>query len=184
MVSSRKRQTLPYFRKQLNLFLWRTLTLYHEISYRPFPKTQSNFASTVEIPNTHECKITRIDTLLCKWGTFLFSSTTENLWITQLLWCVFSALMIDTISVLQFISSPRRWSCQTILSMSQAWKQLNLLKWNGFICSKFVDISEENINMDYINEGLMFPRNRDIDGKVVLVLKSKQHVRGVERLNE
>lgn len=33
--------------------------------------------------------------------------------------------------------------------------------------------------MDFINEGLMFPRNRDIDGKVVVVLKSKLHIRGL-----
>lgn len=32
--------------------------------------------------------------------------------------------------------------------------------------------------MEYIHEGLMFPRNRDIDGKAILVLKSKLHVRG------
>lgn len=48
-----------------------------------------------------------------------------------------------------------------------------------FLHVEFIDISEENINMDYIHEGLMFPRNRDIDGKVVLVLKSKLHVRGL-----
>lgn len=33
--------------------------------------------------------------------------------------------------------------------------------------------------MEYINEGMIFPRNRDIDGKVILVLKSKLHVRGL-----
>lgn len=43
----------------------------------------------------------------------------------------------------------------------------------------FTDISEDNINMEYINEGMIFPRNRDIDGKVILVLKSKLHVRGL-----
>lgn len=32
--------------------------------------------------------------------------------------------------------------------------------------------------MEYINVGLMFPRNRDIDGKAILVLKSKLHIRG------
>lgn len=33
--------------------------------------------------------------------------------------------------------------------------------------------------MEYMNAGLSFPRNRDIDGKVVLVLKSKLHIRGL-----
>lgn len=40
-------------------------------------------------------------------------------------------------------------------------------------------MTTDNINMDFINAGLMFPRNRDIDGKVVLVLKSKLHIRGL-----
>lgn len=42
-----------------------------------------------------------------------------------------------------------------------------------------LDVTTDNINMDFINAGLMFPRNRDIDGKVVLVLKSKLHIRGL-----
>lgn len=33
--------------------------------------------------------------------------------------------------------------------------------------------------MEYLNAGLMFPRNRDIDGKAILVLKSKLHIRGL-----
>lgn len=32
--------------------------------------------------------------------------------------------------------------------------------------------------MEYMNAGLSFPRNRDIDGKTILVLKSKLHIRG------
>lgn len=46
--------------------------------------------------------------------------------------------------------------------------------------SKFTtDLSEDNLNMEYMHEGLLFPRNRDIDGKVVLVLKSRLHKRGL-----
>lgn len=41
------------------------------------------------------------------------------------------------------------------------------------------DLTEDKLNMEYINAGLMFPRNRDVDGKVILVLKSKLHVRGM-----
>lgn len=48
-----------------------------------------------------------------------------------------------------------------------------------FVFAIFTDITEDNINMEYINEGMIFPRNRDIDGKVILVLKSKLHVRGL-----
>lgn len=42
-----------------------------------------------------------------------------------------------------------------------------------------LDLSEQNLNMDYMHQGLLFPRNRDIDGKVILVLKSKLHIRGL-----
>lgn len=38
--------------------------------------------------------------------------------------------------------------------------------------------------MEYINAGLLFPRNRDIDGKVILVLKSKLHIRGLRDTNQ
>lgn len=38
--------------------------------------------------------------------------------------------------------------------------------------------------MKYIHEGLMFPRNRDKDGKIILVLKSKQHVRGLRNTDQ
>ncbi|XP_031618036.1 motile sperm domain-containing protein 2-like [Contarinia nasturtii] len=64
------------------------------------------------------------------------------------------------------------------LDMKEALKMLwDTCEWRKNYGAN--DISEKNINMDYIHEGLMFPRNRDIDGKVVLVLKSKQHVRGL-----
>lgn len=56
---------------------------------------------------------------------------------------------------------------------------LNLFLNELNLIHSFVDISEKNINMDYINAGLVFPRNRDIDGKPILVLKSKLHVRGL-----
>lgn len=42
----------------------------------------------------------------------------------------------------------------------------------------FADITESNINKEYMDAGLSFPRNRDIDGKTILVLKSKLHIRG------
>lgn len=32
--------------------------------------------------------------------------------------------------------------------------------------------------MEYMEAGLSFPHNRDIDGKIILVLKSKLHIRG------
>lgn len=38
--------------------------------------------------------------------------------------------------------------------------------------------------MEYFNAGLVFPRNRDIDGKVILILKSKLHIRGLRDTDE
>lgn len=48
-----------------------------------------------------------------------------------------------------------------------------------FFFIKTTDITLDNLNMEYLNAGLMFPRNRDIDGKAILVLKSKLHIRGL-----
>lgn len=42
----------------------------------------------------------------------------------------------------------------------------------------FSDINESNVNMDYINLGDCFPRNHDIEGKLMLIYKSVLHVKG------
>lgn len=44
--------------------------------------------------------------------------------------------------------------------------------------NKVNEISEQNINMDYIQEGHMFVRNRDLDGKSLFIFKWKKHVKG------
>lgn len=46
------------------------------------------------------------------------------------------------------------------------------------------DISEANINMEYIECGLTFPRNYDIDGKRIFIIKSKLHVRGLRNADD
>lgn len=38
--------------------------------------------------------------------------------------------------------------------------------------------------MNYINDGLAFPRNRDVDGKIIYIFKSKLHVKGVRDTDE
>lgn len=35
-----------------------------------------------------------------------------------------------------------------------------------------------------MNAGLYFPRNRDIDGKVILIMKSKLHIRGLRNTEQ
>lgn len=46
------------------------------------------------------------------------------------------------------------------------------------LSSSLSDITTSNINLEYMDAGLSFPHNRDIDGKPILVLKSKLHIRG------
>lgn len=46
------------------------------------------------------------------------------------------------------------------------------------------DLHENNINMDYVNEGSIFPRGRDLDGHLLLVFKSKMHVKGQKDIEE
>lgn len=45
-------------------------------------------------------------------------------------------------------------------------------------------ISEANINMDYIREGLFYPRGRDMDGCTIFIFKSKKHVKGQRSFDE
>ncbi|XP_039287227.1 motile sperm domain-containing protein 2 isoform X2 [Nilaparvata lugens] len=44
--------------------------------------------------------------------------------------------------------------------------------------NKVNEICEQNINMDYMKEGHVFVRNRDLDGKSLLIFKWKKHVKG------
>lgn len=46
------------------------------------------------------------------------------------------------------------------------------------------EINESNIRMDYVNEGAFFPRGRDVDGCILLVVKSKKHVKGTKDFEE
>ncbi|KPI99610.1 Motile sperm domain-containing protein 2 [Papilio xuthus] len=59
--------------------------------------------------------------------------------------------------------------------------------WDIFTWRKSVganEINESNIRMDYINEGVFFPRGRDIDGCLLLIIKSKMHVKGQKDFEE
>lgn len=39
----------------------------------------------------------------------------------------------------------------------------------------FLDITENNVRRDYLEEGAFFPRNKDKDGRTLLIFKSKLH---------
>lgn len=46
------------------------------------------------------------------------------------------------------------------------------------------DINESNIRMDYVREGVFFPRGRDVDGCLILIFKAKMHVKGQRDYDE
>lgn len=46
------------------------------------------------------------------------------------------------------------------------------------------DLNENTVRMDYIKEGMFFPRGRDLDGCLMLILKSKMHVKGQKDYEE
>jgi hypothetical protein len=52
----------------------------------------------------------------------------------------------------------------------------DILNWRKTVGAN--DINESNIRMDYVREGIFFPRGRDIDGRLLLIIKSKMHVKG------
>lgn len=59
--------------------------------------------------------------------------------------------------------------------------------WDIFTWRKTVganDINESTIRSDYISEGAFFPHGRDVDGCLLLIIKSKKHVKGVKDFEE
>lgn len=47
-----------------------------------------------------------------------------------------------------------------------------------------LDINENTVNREYLEEGSIFVRNRDKDGKSLLILKCKKHVKGQKDFEE
>ncbi|XP_055377202.1 motile sperm domain-containing protein 2-like isoform X4 [Condylostylus longicornis] len=72
---------------------------------------------------------------------------------------------------------------QTDLDMKQA---LNML-WETCIWRKTFgtnDINENNIRLDYMDVGAMFAKKQDIDGKYLIIVRSKLHQKGTKDMNE
>lgn len=46
------------------------------------------------------------------------------------------------------------------------------------------DISEANVNMDYLKEGLFYPRGKDVDGCTIFIFKSKKHTKGSRNFDD
>ncbi|CAK1554274.1 unnamed protein product [Leptosia nina] len=59
--------------------------------------------------------------------------------------------------------------------------------WDIFTWRKTVganDINEKTIKMEYVDEGIIFPHSRDVDGCLLLIIKSKKHVKGTKDFEE
>ncbi|CAH2238560.1 motile sperm domain-containing protein 2-like [Pararge aegeria] len=66
-------------------------------------------------------------------------------------------------------------------------KQGAEMLWDIFSWRKSVsanDINENNLRMDYVHEGGLFPHGRDVDGCLLLIVKSKKHVKGAKDFEE
>ncbi|CAG4952817.1 unnamed protein product [Parnassius apollo] len=66
-------------------------------------------------------------------------------------------------------------------------KQAADMLWDIFTWRKSVnanDINESNIRLDYVKEGIFFPRGRDVDGCLLLIIKSKKHIKGQKDFEE
>ncbi|PSN37774.1 hypothetical protein C0J52_15860 [Blattella germanica] len=46
------------------------------------------------------------------------------------------------------------------------------------------DINENNVRQDYLQDGSLFVRNKDKDGKYLLIFKSKKHIKGQRDMEE
>lgn len=69
------------------------------------------------------------------------------------------------------------------LNMKESLKQL----WDTCVWRKteqINEICEKNICMDYVYEGVMFPRGKDIDGKTLFIYRSRLYIRGSRNLND
>lgn len=64
-------------------------------------------------------------------------------------------------------------------SLEQIWETCVWRK-----TAKINEISEDNIRMDYVHEGIMMARGRDLDGKIVFIYRSRLYTRGSRDLDE
>ncbi|XP_041983923.1 motile sperm domain-containing protein 2-like [Aricia agestis] len=66
-------------------------------------------------------------------------------------------------------------------------KQATEMLWDIFTWRKTQganEINEGNIKMEYVTEGAFFPHGRDIDGCLLLIMKSKKHIKGQKNIDE
>ncbi|XP_023302799.2 motile sperm domain-containing protein 2-like [Lucilia cuprina] len=46
------------------------------------------------------------------------------------------------------------------------------------------DLNENNVRIDYLTDGVIFQHNKDIDGKPLLIFKTKLHVKGAKNMDD
>ncbi|XP_013189019.2 motile sperm domain-containing protein 2-like [Amyelois transitella] len=66
-------------------------------------------------------------------------------------------------------------------------KQASDMLWDLMVWRKTVganDINESTVRMDYLKEGTFFPRGRDVDGSLLMIVKAKMHVKGQKDFEE
>ncbi|XP_059610439.1 motile sperm domain-containing protein 2-like isoform X2 [Phlebotomus argentipes] len=69
------------------------------------------------------------------------------------------------------------------LDMKKALTQLwDTCVWRKNFGTNDLDVSQ--LRQEYLHEGFMFPRNRDIDGKRLLIFRSKLYVRGTKDMDD
>lgn len=59
--------------------------------------------------------------------------------------------------------------------------------WNTLVWRKDYganEMDESKIRLDYIETGALFAHNKDVDGKTLLLVRSKNHVKGSKDMNE
>lgn len=69
------------------------------------------------------------------------------------------------------------------LDMNKSVEQLwDTCMWRK--TDKINEISEDNIRLDYVKDGVLFSRGKDLDGKTLLIYRSKFYTRGSRDLDE
>jgi len=53
-----------------------------------------------------------------------------------------------------------------------------------FLIYSISEINESNVRLDYLQDGSLFAHNKDKDGKILLIFKSKKHVKGQRDMEE
>lgn len=85
------------------------------------------------------------------------------------------------------IKSSNRWLQLFLEQVDLDMKLALKILWETCVWRKTFGTNEmntDNIRMDYMDSGAMFIRNKDINGKYLLILKSKLHQKGTKDVNE